>query len=108
MAKYALFEPLLTQVSGENEFLEKKGPRYALPLMKTQLYAKFQKKKNEQFFLKRVANRWMHRCTDGWTGPILYVLRFTTGDQKELYSFLVLVVLLLMAPRRGYSLITYY
>ena len=29
--------------SGEYEFLEKKGPRHALPLMKTQLHAKFQK-----------------------------------------------------------------
>ena len=29
--------------SGEHEFLEKKGPRHALPLMKTQLHAKFQK-----------------------------------------------------------------
>ena len=29
--------------------------------------------------------------TDGRTGPILYVPRFTTGDQKDLYSFLVLV-----------------
>ena len=29
--------------AGEYEFLEKKGPRHALPLMKTQLHAKFQK-----------------------------------------------------------------
>ena len=29
--------------AGEYEFLEKKGPRHALPLMKTQLHAKFRK-----------------------------------------------------------------
>ena len=55
--------PVCSLISGEYEFLEKKGPRYVLPLMKTQLYVKYQKKKNERFFLKRVANAQTHGCT---------------------------------------------
>ena len=69
---------------------------------------KISEKTIERFLRKRVPDARTDGRTDGRTGPILYVPRFTTGDQKELYSFIVLVVLALIAPSCGDSLIIYY